>query len=130
MSCGPVLLDQAALSSGLPPEELRVLAGEVEEREFAPFERICRGGGRISDGVARFGRAYVGLSLWLEPQGWDPYPFLLLNLLLSMLAAVQARVIVMSQNRLDAKDRLRSEMDFGGEPEGGNGDRAPVREDE
>ena len=43
---------------------------------------------------------------------WDPYPFILLNLFLSMLAAVQAPVIMMSQNRQDAKDRLRSELDF------------------
>jgi uncharacterized membrane protein len=43
---------------------------------------------------------------------WDPYPFILLNLFLSMLAAVQAPVIMMSQNRQDTKDRLRSELDF------------------
>jgi uncharacterized membrane protein len=45
-------------------------------------------------------------------RAWDPYPFILLNLFLSMLAAVQAPVIMMSQNRQDAKDRLRSELDF------------------
>jgi uncharacterized membrane protein len=43
---------------------------------------------------------------------WDPYPFILLNLFLSMLAAIQAPVIMMSQNRQDTKDRLRSELDF------------------
>jgi len=43
---------------------------------------------------------------------WDPYPFILLNLFLSMLASVQAPVIMMSQNRQDKKDRLRSELDF------------------
>ena len=43
---------------------------------------------------------------------WDPYPFILLNLFLSMLAAIQAPVIMMSQNRQDSKDRLRSEMDY------------------
>ena len=43
---------------------------------------------------------------------WDPYPFILLNLFLSMLAAIQAPVIMMSQNRQDKKDRLRSELDF------------------
>ncbi len=42
----------------------------------------------------------------------DPYPFILLNLFLSMLAAVQAPVIMMSQNRQDTKDRLRAELDF------------------
>ena len=43
---------------------------------------------------------------------WDPYAFILLNLFLSMLAAIQAPVIMMSQNRQDAKDRVRSELDF------------------
>jgi len=48
----------------------------------------------------------------LATRAWDPYPFILLNLFLSMLAAVQAPVIMMSQNRQDAKDRVRSELDF------------------
>src|SRR2546428_4174201 len=45
-------------------------------------------------------------------EAFDPYPFILLNLFLSMLAAIQAPVIMMSQNRQDTKDRLRSELDF------------------
>jgi uncharacterized membrane protein len=48
----------------------------------------------------------------LGNSAWDPYPFILLNLFLSMLAAIQAPVIMMSQNRQDAKDRLRGELDF------------------
>jgi uncharacterized membrane protein len=48
----------------------------------------------------------------LRHKAWDPYPFILLNLFLSMLAAIQAPVIMMSQNRQDAKDRVRSELDF------------------
>ena len=48
----------------------------------------------------------------LGNRGWDPYPFILLNLFLSMLAALQAPVIMMSQNRQDTKDRLRGELDF------------------
>ena len=48
----------------------------------------------------------------LGKKAWDPYPFILLNLFLSMLAAVQAPVIMMSQNRQDVKDRLRGELDF------------------
>ena len=43
---------------------------------------------------------------------WDPYPFILLNLFLSMLAAIQAPVIMMSQNRQDTKDRVRGELDY------------------
>src|SRR5262249_24575741 len=45
-------------------------------------------------------------------RAWDPYPFILLNLMLSMLAAIQAPVIMMSQNRQDTKDRLRGELDY------------------
>ena len=48
----------------------------------------------------------------LRKRAWDPYPFILLNLFLSMLAAIQAPVIMMSQNRQDLKDRVRSELDF------------------
>jgi uncharacterized membrane protein len=82
-------------------------------------------GDRIADTVARFGGSWsfimafaavlvvwVAVNLVLATGAWDPYPFILLNLFLSMLAAVQAPVIMMSQNRQDAKDRLRSELDF------------------
>jgi uncharacterized membrane protein len=82
-------------------------------------------GERIADAVARFGGSwafiisfvvvlvvYTTANVKLGPSAWDPYPFILLNLFLSMLAAVQAPVIMMSQNRQDAKDRLRGELDF------------------
>jgi len=82
-------------------------------------------GERIADGVAAFGGSwtfiilfgmvlvtYAFINLQLRGRAWDPYPFILLNLFLSMLAAVQAPVIMMSQNRQDKKDRLRSELDF------------------
>jgi CRP/FNR family cyclic AMP-dependent transcriptional regulator len=82
-------------------------------------------GERIADGVAGFGGSwtfiitflvillcYAALSLLMRQKSWDPYPFILLNLFLSMLAAIQAPVIMMSQNRQDTKDRLRSELDF------------------
>ena len=52
------------------------------------------------------------MNVALRGRAWDPYPFILLNLLLSMLAALQAPVIMMSQNRQDTKDRLRGELDF------------------
>jgi len=48
----------------------------------------------------------------LRGKAWDPYPFILLNLFLSMLAAIQAPVIMMSQNRQDTKDRVRGELDY------------------
>jgi len=82
-------------------------------------------GERIADSVAGFGGswafiltflaaliAYSTINIVLRNRAWDPYPFILLNLFLSMLAAIQAPVIMMSQNRQDSKDRLRSELDF------------------
>ena len=82
-------------------------------------------GQRLADTVARFGGSwtfivvfcavlvvYSGLNVALGGQAWDPYPFILLNLFLSMLAALQAPVIMMSQNRQDMKDRLRGELDY------------------
>ena len=82
-------------------------------------------GEHIADAVARFGGswtfiisfglvlvAYTGVNILLGRSAWDPYPFILLNLFLSMLASVQAPVIMMSQNRQDAKDRLRGELDY------------------
>lgn len=51
-------------------------------------------------------------SLALASRPFDPYPFILLNLILSCLAAIQAPIIMMSQNRLEAKDRLRAEHDY------------------
>jgi uncharacterized membrane protein len=56
--------------------------------------------------------AYTTLNMSLGRKAWDPYPFILLNLFLSMLAAIQAPVIMMSQNRQDAKDRVRGELDY------------------
>ena len=56
---------------------------------------------------------WIGLnSLALLKQPFDPYPFILLNLVLSCLAAIQAPVIMMSQNRVEARDRLRAENDY------------------
>jgi CRP/FNR family cyclic AMP-dependent transcriptional regulator len=82
-------------------------------------------GERIADQVARFGGSwtfiisfgvlmliYTGINILMQTKAWDPYPFILLNLFLSMLAAIQAPVIMMSQNRQDTKDRLRGELDF------------------
>ncbi len=89
------------------------------------IEQSLTFGDRLSDAVARFGGSWsfiiafsVILVVWaavnvaLAARAWDPYPFILLNLFLSMLAAVQAPIIMMSQNRQDAKDRTRSELDF------------------
>lgn len=82
-------------------------------------------GDRIADSVARFGGSwtfiilfgavllvYASVNIILKGRAWDPYPFILLNLFLSMLAAIQAPVIMMSQNRQDTKDRVRGELDY------------------
>jgi len=82
-------------------------------------------GERIADAVAGFGGSwtfiitfllglvfYIAVNVVLKRSAWDPYPFILLNLFLSMLAALQAPVIMMSQNRQDTKDRLRGELDY------------------
>ncbi len=82
-------------------------------------------GERVADSVASFGGSwtfilifaiflaiYTIINVRLGNAAWDPYPFILLNLFLSMLAAIQAPVIMMSQNRQDKKDRLRGELDF------------------
>ena len=83
-------------------------------------------GERVADAVAGFGGSWTFIITFRRRAGrlhrrrtsscggraWDPYPFILLNLFLSMLAALQAPVIMMSQNRQDTKDRLRGELDF------------------
>jgi CRP/FNR family cyclic AMP-dependent transcriptional regulator len=82
-------------------------------------------GERIADRVASFGGSwtfiiafgivlsiYTVINIMLKGKAWDPYPFILLNLFLSMLASIQAPVIMMSQNRQDMKDRLRGELDY------------------
>ena len=84
-------------------------------------------GDRVADGVARFGGSWafifafasvllvwvvINTLLVMGKEPFDPFPFILLNLFLSMLAAIQAPVIMMSQNRQDARDRIRSELDY------------------
>ena len=55
----------------------------------------------------------MGINIWiLAAKPFDPYPFILLNLILSCLAAIQAPIIMMSQNRKEQKDRIRSENDY------------------
>lgn len=89
------------------------------------IDREATFGERIADAVAGFGgswtfiisfglglAAYMTVDSYLGKKAWDPYPFILLNLFLSMLAAIQAPVIMMSQNRQDTKDRLRGELDY------------------
>jgi len=92
----------------------------------ADDEQTLTSGQRIADKVASFGGSWkflilfglfllVWISLnifWLANKGYDPYPFILLNLILSCLAAIQAPVIMMSQNRQEEKDRVRAKIDY------------------
>jgi uncharacterized membrane protein len=90
------------------------------------FERKLTFGERLSDQIAEFGGSWrfiisfgAVLVVWifinaaiLATRAWDPYPFILLNLILSCLAALQAPIIMMSQNRAAARDRLHAENDY------------------
>jgi CRP/FNR family transcriptional regulator, cyclic AMP receptor protein len=89
------------------------------------IEKDATFGERIADIVAGFGGSwtfiilfaialaiYMTADAWMGKRGWDPYPYILLNLFLNMLAALQAPIIMMSQNRQDTKDRLRGELDY------------------
>jgi uncharacterized membrane protein len=116
--------------------EITTLESEVVEslkqREIlsrnvdAEFERDLSPGDRLSDTIASFGGSWRFIILFgavilvwitlnavfLVRKPFDPYPFILLNLVLSCIAAMQAPVIMMSQNRQEARDRLRSQNDY------------------
>ena len=89
------------------------------------FERKLTVGEHLADGLAKYAGSWkfmigfglvlvlwITLNSWLASRAFDEYPFILLNLCLSCLAAIQAPVIMMSQNRLEAKDRMRAEHDY------------------
>jgi uncharacterized membrane protein len=102
-------------------EEEKLITRKIEEKDTnLPFSS------RLADKVATFGGSWrfivsfgFGLVvwilinvLWFHNKGFDPYPFILLNLILSCIAALQAPVIMMSQNRQEEKDRQRSQNDY------------------
>ncbi len=115
---------------------LRILGGRIRKTDVLLQTRVARNpneaiaeelslGDRIADEVARFGGSwnFIGLFLgtmlvwivlntWVLTHPFDTAPYIGLNLILSMLAALQAPVIMMSQNRQDSKDRIRSELDY------------------
>jgi uncharacterized membrane protein len=117
---GEVTRLEKAVVESLAAEEL--IAKNVD----AEFSTKLTLGDRISDRVASFGGSWafiigfgVVLAVWitinsiaLMTKPFDPFPYILLNLVLSCIAAIQAPVIMMSQNRQEAKDRLRSEHDY------------------
>ena len=112
-------LDQEVIES---LEQHEILSSDISKQ----FERKLTFGERLSDHIADFGGSWkflisfgAVLVVWIAINGvilvtraFDPYPFILLNLILSCLAAVQAPIIMMSQNRAEARDRLRAENDY------------------
>jgi uncharacterized membrane protein len=103
-------------------EEHEILSSDIETE----FEQKWSFGERLADKIATFGGSWaflicfgVFLFIWVGVNSlvllWrplDPYPFIFLNLILSCVAAIQAPIIMMSQNRQEAKDRIRSQHDY------------------
>jgi uncharacterized membrane protein len=114
----------------LPQRERRVIERVAKRIVVARDTNIAHAeslsfGERLADRVASFGGSWMFLSIFgAVLLGWimlnslalghafDPYPYILLNLLLSMVAAIQAPIIMMSQNRQAAKDRLQASHDY------------------
>src|SRR5438552_7966026 len=113
------VLDQEVIES---LEQHEILSADIEKQ----FEKKLTFGERLSDRIAEFGGSWKFLitfgavivvwiganAVLLATRAFDPYPFILLNLVLSCLAAIQAPVIMMSQNRAESRDRLRAENDY------------------
>jgi uncharacterized membrane protein len=129
------VLDRVLRYLGRSPETLTareksVLKRLAERQTIAQdinqsFDEKRTTGQRLADKVAEFGGSWtfiivfgVILTVWvafnslLATRAFDPYPYIFLNLVLSMLAAVQAPIIMMSQNRQAAKDRLDASHDY------------------
>ncbi len=99
-----------------------ILSSHVDQE----YEAQLSFGQRLSDTIARFGGSWIFIiifiavmAIWMTANSYlllskpfDPYPYILLNLVLSCLAAIQAPIIMMSQNRTEAKDRLRAAHDY------------------
>jgi len=103
----------------------RMLSQRVARNPNTVIEEKLTWSDRIADGVARFGGSWkfintftvvmlgwMALNMWGMAHPFDEPPFIGLNLILSMLAALQAPVIMMSQNRQDSKDRVRADLDY------------------
>ena len=121
----PAALDiMAVLSRRLRRTDL-LLSQRVAKNPNVVIEEESTLGQRMADGVAKVGGSWafinvfttimvvwMGLNLFWLAHPFDPAPFIGLNLLLSMMAALQAPVIMMSQNRQDTKDRVRADLDY------------------
>ncbi|MPR31849.1 DUF1003 domain-containing protein [Salmonirosea aquatica] len=125
--------DELSAESAIHIDRLKAIVEETIREEqliinnlLHPPAEVLNRGQRVSDKVARFGGSWkfiiifgVILLVWIvfntlapNQQNFDPYPFILMNLVLSCVAALQAPIIMMSQNRQEEKDRIRSENDY------------------
>ena len=128
-SVAPSVVDLEAQIARLGDLERRVLSGILRRKPTTPdpnrsFDAQLTFGQRVADRVAVFGGSWTFIGLFLVCMaGWmmvnqetgrafDPYPFILLNLILSCVAALQAPIIMMSQNRQSAKDRSDAKLDY------------------
>lgn len=123
---GSLLLNEEGELSGLEKVVLDSMKHKKSLTKMIDEKNAYTLGQRVADKVAEFGGSWtfiisfaVFLSLWiianvafLDNKGFDPYPFILLNLILSCIAALQAPVIMMSQNRQEEKDRERAKNDY------------------
>ncbi len=126
-------IDQLLTEGNAHLNKLRGIVNEaIKEQDLIlnnllhPPKEMLSPGQKISDKVARFGGSWIFiisfflvLGVWIlintvlpQTKVFDPYPFILMNLILSCIAALQAPVIMMSQNRLEEKDRMREENDY------------------
>jgi len=118
---GPLTEPEKAVLASL--KEKGTITDKLDEEDE---KQVLTYGQRIADKVASFGGSWTFIisfmvflflwiclnAFWLANRGFDPYPFILLNLILSSLAALQAPVIMMSQNRQEDKDRERAKKDY------------------
>ena len=127
---GPAAVpDLSALVAGLGELERRIFTHVLHRKRTsrdttAQFDAELSFGERLADRIAAFGGSWGFISIFIavllawiaynleRPASFDPYPFILLNLVLSCLAALQAPVIMMSQNRMAAKDRVDARHDY------------------
>jgi uncharacterized membrane protein len=137
MAKGPYMDKDTALSQEIRKEEVTIedLHKDLEEklkemgfifdkRKFYFNDKSLTFGEKVADGVARFGGSWAFIIIfsaflfswivlnlvWLNNMGWDPYPFILLNLILSSVAAFQAPIIMMSQNRAAKMEKKQQEI--------------------
>jgi uncharacterized membrane protein len=123
-----VLQDEIGELSALDQEVVDSLQEHeiLSENLGKEFDKDLTFGERLSDRIASFGGSWTFiiifgavLAIWivvnaavLASRAFDPYPFILMNLILSCLAAIQAPIIMMSQNRSESRDRARAENDY------------------